>query len=161
MYYNKPTEITAYLYIAVPCLLCTLIVLPISPLPINNITPVPRIKFPPFLSPGSAGPPASWINMGWGGSGRPGLPGVWRNVTTERSRGRRGLDLLDHSVIRRPLKVRSEADLGTMYTHTDVSALRLGGSEHIPLVQLGDKGRTQSPIYPRLEDLTGAFWRSP
>lgn len=79
---------------------------------------------------------------------------VCRNVTAEKgAEVDAGLDLLDHSVIPRPLKVRSEADLGS---HTPRAHIRrLGGSQaYIPAVQLGGEGKE---TYPGLEDLTSAF----
>lgn len=79
---------------------------------------------------------------------------VCRNVTAEKgAEVDAGLDLLDHSVIPRPLKVRSEADLGS---HTPRAHIRrLGGSQaYIPAVQLGGE---EKETYPGLEDLTSAF----
>lgn len=124
-----------------------------------------------------AGPPVSWINTGCGGSGQLELPGVWWNVTTERSWGRCGLDLLDHSVILPLLKVRAETDLGretvhahilahshTCSTRTPIQSHTRSGSSHIPAVQLGGKKRRWRWRGTHVTQVRGpdqCLWRSP
>lgn len=68
----------------------------------------------------------------------------------EKRRGRCTLDLLDHSDIRHPLKVRSEADLGRKALCAHTVTPRVTVDHRISPLPNTETKKIRGPAYPRL-----------